>query len=219
MNRKWLGKWISIWGLVGTGIWLLSLNSCARSQRLVAITVQPGSGTFAAVDPTAFFDFKAFGTYIHPPATVDLTTQVTWQTDNPQVVQVTSAGVVSPNTNCGIAQVFATFHQGSNDVVSNSSTVTVDGPASLGCPQGGVTYNLSVDVTAGAAFGVIVSSPAGINCGPTCSFPFAAGSSVALTPTPLANHSFGTWAGCNNVSGTTCNVIMNSNMTVFASFN
>ena len=216
MNRMWLGKWISILAVVGAGIWLLS---CARSQKLEGITIQPGSGTFAAVDPTLFFQFNAFGAYIHPPANIDITNKVTWQTDNPQVVSVSSAGVVSPNTNCGTANVFATLKDGGNDVVSNSSTITVDGPASEGCPQGGATFNLSLSVT-GGTFGTIVSSPAGISCGATCSAAFTTGTSVALTATPLSGHTFGGWgSGCTTISGNTCNVTMNANITVTATFN
>ncbi len=219
MNRKWLGKWIGIVSLAVAGSWLLNLSSCARSQQLVGITVQPGSGTFAAVDPNLFFDFKAFGTYIHPPANVDITSKVTWQTDNPQVVNVTSGGVISPNTNCGIAQVFATLKDGSNDVVSNSATITVDGPASQGCPQGGATLNLSLSVTGGAN-GTIVSSPAGINCGATCSAAFTTGTSVALTASPSSGHSFGGWgSGCTTISGNICDVTMSANITVTATFN
>jgi len=219
MNRKSLGKWISIFALAGVGIWLLSLNSCARDRKLEAITIQPGSGTFVAVDPSAFFNFKAYGTYIHPPANVDITDKVTWQTDNPQVVSVSSGGVVSPNTNCGIANVFATMQDGGNDVVSNSSTITVNGPASEGCPQGGATFNLSVSVTGGAN-GTIVSAPAGISCGSTCTAAFTSGSSVALTATPITGHTFGGWgSGCTTFSGNTCNVTMNANITVTATFN
>src|SRR5215831_18153659 len=95
MIRKWLG----VTALVVIASSLLSLSSCARNQHLVSINVQPGNGTFFSVNPSAFFLYKAYGTYIHPPKTVDITNQVTWQTDNPQVAQVTSAGVVSPNTN------------------------------------------------------------------------------------------------------------------------
>jgi hypothetical protein len=219
MNGKWLGKRIGILGLVSIGVWFLSLSSCARNTRLVSIAIQPVSGSFAIADPSLFFQFKAFGTYIHPPKTVDITNQVDWQSDNPQVVQVTSAGKISPNLNCGVGQIFATFHDSPNDLVSNSATITVDGPASLGCPQGGVTHNLSVDVIGGAN-GVITSSPTGINCGATCAAAFAAGSSVALTPTPNAGHTFGGWgAGCTSVSGSTCNVTMNADVTVSASFN
>jgi hypothetical protein len=194
-------------------------SSCARSQKLTSINIQPGNGTFAKVDPSAFFNYKAYGNYIHPPQTLDITDKVSWQTDNPQVAQFTAPGVVSPNTNCGVAQIYATMHDSSNDVVSNQVSITVDGPVSLGCPQTTFTYNLSVDVTSGAGDGTIVSAPSGINCGTTCAFAFPAGSSVALTPSPIQGHNFLGWApGCTSTVGTTCNVTMNSDVTVSASF-
>jgi hypothetical protein len=214
------GKWFSIAVLVATAVLLLSFSGCGHNQHLTSIQVQPSSGgTFFAADPSLFLDFKAFGSYIHPPQTKDITTQVTWQTDNPQVVQVTSAGVVSPNLGCGLGNVFATFKDGSNLVISNSVPITVEGPASQGCPQGGGTHNLSLSVTNGS-FGVITSSPAGITCGTTCAVPFAAGSSVALTAVANTGHTFGGWGvGCTTISGATCNVTMNADVAITATFN
>jgi hypothetical protein len=213
-------KWFSIAALVAAATLMLNLFGCAHNQHLVSIQVQPSAGgTFFSVDPNAFFDFRAFGTYVHPPHTADITDQVTWETDNPQVIQVTSKGVVSPSLGCGFGNVFATMKDGSNLIVSNSAQVTVDGPASLGCPQGGGTHNLSVNVTGGAN-GVITSAPTGINCGTTCNAAFATGSSVALTATPNIGHTFLGWgSGCTTISGNTCNVTMNSDVVVAASFN
>jgi hypothetical protein len=206
--------------LVVAAIAMLSWSSCARSQKLESINIQPGNGTFAAVDPNAYFLYKAYGTYIHPPQTLDITNQVTWQSDNPLVAQFTAPGVISPTTGCGVAQIFATLHNSSNDVVSNLVSITVEGPASQGCPQGIVTYNLSVDVTSGGADGTITSSPSGINCGTTCSAPFPASSSVSLTPTPITGKIFNGWvSGCTSVSGTTCSVTLSSDVTVVGSFN
>lgn len=214
-------KWIGIVALVVTATALLNLSSCARDRKLTGINIQPGSGTFAKVDPSASFNYKAYGTYIHPPQTLDITSQVSWQTDNPQVAQFTSPGVVSPNTNCGVAQIYATTHDSGNDVVSNQVSITVDGPVSLGCPQSTFTYNLSVDVTGGAGDGTIVSAPQGINCGTTCGFAFPAGSSVALTAAPNLGRTFLGWGtGCTSTTGggATCNVTMNTDVAVTASF-
>jgi hypothetical protein len=216
MNRQGF----SIAALAAAATLMLSFSGCAHNQHLVSIQVQPSAGTFFSADPNLFFNFKAFGTYVHPPHTADITDQVNWQSDNPQVVQVTSMGVVSPSLGCGVADIFAIFKDGSNLIVSNSAAVTVDGPASLGCPQGGGTHNLSVNVTGGAN-GVIMSAPSGINCGTTCSAAFASGSSVALTATPNPGHTVGVWGGCTTISGSgaTCNVTMNADIAVSASFN
>lgn len=195
------------------------LSSCARDQRLVSISVKPAAVTFKAVDNTLTANLTAYGSYLHPPETKDITTQVTWTTDIPQVAHVTSAGVVSPSTNCGTAAITAKFTQSGGLILSNPVAITVDGPLSQGCPQGGATHILFVAVTGGAN-GVIVSTPSGIDCGVSCSAAFASGSSVALTPTPNPGHSFAGWgAGCTSVSGTTCNVTMNTDVTVSAIFN
>jgi hypothetical protein len=218
MNRKSLGKWISIFCLVLAGSWLLSLSSCARSTQLTGITIQPPSGTFGAVDPTIYFQFKAFGTYIHPPKTVDITNQVTWQSDNPQVIQITSAGVASPNLNCGVAQVFAQMHSGNNDIVSNSASLTVDGPASLGCTPAGTPPTLTVTV-AGTVTGTVTSAPSGISCsvGSSCSSQFTTGTTVTLTAAPAS--SFQSWNNCNTTNGASCTVFLQNSTTVTATFN
>jgi hypothetical protein len=215
MNRNRLGKWISIFVLVSAGIWLLTLSSCARSTQLVSIAIQPSSGTFGAVDPNANFGFKAFGSYIHPPKTVDITDQVNWQSDDPQVIQITSTGVASPNLDCGVAQVFAELHSGDNDVVSNSATITVDGPASLGCTPAGPLPILTVTV-AGTLSGTVTSSPEGITCsvGSSCSSQFATGTAVMLTAAPAA--SFQSWS--NTTNGATCTVFLQNSVTVTATF-
>jgi hypothetical protein len=214
MIRKWFG----VSALVIAASSLLSLSSCAHNQHLVSISIQPGNGTFAAVDPSAFFQYRAYGTYIHPPKTVEITSQATWQTSNPQVAQFTAAGVVSPSTNCGVAQIFATMHDSPNDIVSNQVSITVDGPASLGCPQGTVTNILTVNVTSGGPDGVITSSPPGVNCGSMCAVAFSSGSTVSLTAAPDTGHTFLGFIGCTSGSGNTCNVIMNGDVTVTASF-
>jgi hypothetical protein len=220
MNRKWLGKWISILGLVGAGIWLLSLSSCARSTKLVSIAIQPQSGTFGAPDPALNFQFKAFGTYIHPPKTVDITNQVNWQSDNTQVVQVTSAGVVSPNLGCGVAQVFAEMHSGNSDVVSNSASITVDGPASSGCTPAGPQPILTISF-AGIGTGTVTGS--GISCSTpsSCSNQFTAGTTLTLTAAATGASSFAGWSNCSSTSGTNgsvCTVILQNNLTVTATF-
>jgi hypothetical protein len=176
--------------------------------------------TFLSVDPSAFFQYRAYGSYIHPPKTVDITNQVMWQSDNPQVAQVTSAGVVSPNLGCGVAQIFATMHDSPNDVVSNQVSITVDGPASLGCPQSTATNTLTVIVSP-STDGNVLSSQAPINCGETgnvCSAQFSANSSVVLTETPASGHSFLGWSGPCSGTASTCNVLVNTTVTVTATF-
>jgi subtilisin family serine protease len=70
----------------------------------------------------------------------------------------------------------------------------------------------------GAGTGTVTSSPAGIDCGSTCSHSFDAGTSVTLTATATAGSSFAGWSG-GGCSGTgTCQVTMNAATSVTATF-
>ena len=221
MTRKWFG----IAALILTALVLLSLSSCARDQKLQGIIIAPPAVVYGAAVPAGVtqipVQLTAYGSYIHPPEMKDITTQVTWKTDVANVGIVDNAGHLTAGSDCGIVNVSASVYTSGNtqgNVVVGFATVTVDGPASLGCPQGGATHNLSVSVIGGAN-GVIVSSPSGINCGSTCAAPFTSGTTVVLTATPNAGHTFGAWAGCDSVSALSCSVTLSSDRIVTASFN
>lgn len=221
MSGKGVVRFASFVGLVGAAVLLVSLSSCAHNQHLVSINIIPGNGTFDAVDPALYFDYRAYGTYIHPPKTVDITNQVTWVSDNPQTAQFTAPGVVSPNTDCGVAQIYATMYDSPNDIVSNQVSITVDGPASLGCPTSTATYTLAVTVQP-PTDGSVTSSPGGITCGEgatACGSQFATGSSVVLSETPASGLSFLGWSGACSGAAPTCTVFMSTNETVTATFN
>jgi hypothetical protein len=208
-------KWFSIIALIATATWLLNLSGCGFNQHLTSIQVQPSGATFAAVDPSAFVNITATGTYEHPPQTKDITSLVTWTSDTPQVATVTG-GVVSPSAGCGTANVYATFYDSPNQVTSNFVLITVDGPLSLGCPQGGALANLAVDIASGT--GTVTSAPAGIDCGSACAAQFAVGTTVTLTAIPISPSSSVSWANCDTSSGSTCTVFLQSGRTVTASF-
>lgn len=75
-------------------------------------------------------------------------------------------------------------------------------------------YTLSV-TTAGT--GTVTSSPAGINCGATCSSTFNAGTAVSLAAAPGAGQVFSGWSGACSGTGA-CNVTLNSSQSVTATF-
>src|SRR5580698_4831635 len=100
--KKWLG-------LVAIGLAGLTSLSCSSGQQLTGITITPGAVVFGATDPSLFAQLTATGVYSHPPATKDITNQVTWASSVTLVAQVTSTGKVSPSTNCGVSTVMASF--------------------------------------------------------------------------------------------------------------
>jgi uncharacterized protein (DUF2141 family) len=80
------------------------------------------------------------------------------------------------------------------------------------------SYTLTI-VKSGTGSGIVTSNPTGINCGSTCTYQFASGSSVTLTATPDASSTFSGWLGGATGSGSTVTVTMNSNTVVEAIFN
>ena len=70
----------------------------------------------------------------------------------------------------------------------------------------------------GTGSGTLSSSPAGINCGATCSANFAQGTSVSLTPTPASGSVFAGWGGACSGTGS-CTVTMDAAKSVSATFN
>lgn len=70
---------------------------------------------------------------------------------------------------------------------------------------------------AGAGTGTVTSSPAGINCGSTCTATYANGTSVTLTATPSSRSRFSGWTG-DCAGRSTCVLTMNTNHAVTATF-
>jgi streptogramin lyase len=76
---------------------------------------------------------------------------------------------------------------------------------------------LSVTKT-GSGSGTVVSEPAGIDCGETCSAEFYEGTGLALFAKPAPGSKFVGWEGCDNVGGNTCKVTLGKARTVTAQF-
>lgn len=70
---------------------------------------------------------------------------------------------------------------------------------------------------AGAGAGTVGSSPAGIDCGATCTAIFASGTIVTLTPTPATGSTFSGWSGACTGTGV-CAVLMSQSRRVTAGF-
>jgi hypothetical protein len=201
MKGSYIG--LGLGALIAIGA-ALSLPSCGHDQKLVSLQVQPASFTFLTPDTSAAEQYTAIGTYIHPPATKDVTSQATWAIDD-NVVSI-KGGLVSPLGGCGGGNVSATMPEGTggaSNIVIGYATVTVNNPADPTCPGGGTEATLGVNVVGP---GTVTSLTGGISCPTQCISAFAVGASVGLTATPAAGHSFFTWTGCTSSSGATCTV-------------
>lgn len=221
MSQKW-SAFVGILCVIAAASLLLSLSSCARDQELTLITVQPITETFGAsnipVSANAGLNvqLRALGTYIHPPVSKDITNQVTWSSNTPQMVTTNATGLLTATGDtCGNALVSATLsaNQGSGSIVTGYMTATVV------CFTGTGPTGPTLIVTIGGT-GIVVSTPPGIACSATCGAIFPTSTIVTLTATPTAPSTSVTWtSGCDSTTATTCNVTMNAPRTVNVMFN
>ncbi len=197
MKGRYIGLAMS--AVVALGAFL-SLPSCGHDQKLVSLTVQPASPGFTFPVPTAGAtgQYTALGTYIHPPATKDVTTQATWAVDDP-VVSI-NGGLVTTNGSCGSADISATMPEGTggaSNIVVGYSFVTVQDTSNPHCPGGSSSNGELVVGIAGSGSGTVTSQPPGINCpSSTCGAQFPIGT-VELTAAANQGSTFSGWsAGC-----------------------
>jgi hypothetical protein len=129
------------------------------------------------------------------------TTGLVWTSSDPSVATVSSTGLV---TAAGIGTATMTATDGFGN--SGSTTVAVHALMTLGVMR------------QGDGGGTVTSSPAGVNCGTTCSASFVNDSQVTLTAATATDSNFTGWTGCDSVSGATCTVAMTNARTVSAIF-
>jgi hypothetical protein len=212
MKRSYVG--LAFGALVTLGA-VLSLPSCGHDKKLVSLAIQPSTFTFLNPYPTGTEQYTATATYIHPPSTMDVTSQAKWTIDDGGVT-FQAPGLVTPASGfCGGGTISATVPEGtggSGNIVVAYATVTVDDPQSLLCPGGGTLATLNVGIV---GTGTVTSLPSGISCPTTCSAVYSVNSSVLLT----ANGNTPTWQNCPQSSGNTCAVtIPTGGVAVIATF-
>ena len=112
------------------------------------------------------------------------------------------------------------LYNGNDSLVSvtNISTCASVMTADLIYGQAITNFTLTVTKT-GSGSGTVTSTPAGINCGATCSASFPSGTTVTLTASPLAGSVFAGWSGACSGTSTTCTVAMTQARSVTATFN
>ena len=224
-------KWFGTVALILVAISLLSVSSCGDPQELTSIQVQPTTETVGAsnipvpADAGLQVQLRALGTYIHPPVTKDITSQVTWSSNDTQMFTVSSTGLMTATgVACGGTLVSATETTNSDGsgVSSSGAIVTGSMTANLVCYTGGAGGGepiLTVNFL-GSGTGTVTSSTSGFNCESeffSCEDSFPSGTTVTLTATPVAPSTFGGWSGgCTGTS--TCVLVLQTDTTVTAEF-
>lgn len=227
MNAKWFG----IVALIAAALSLLSVSSCGDPQELVSITIQPAVETVGAstipvsADRGAQVQLRALGAYVHPPVTKDITSQVTWASNDVQMFTVSSTGLLTATGfACGGSLISATVNSNADGSGVSSSGAIVTGymTANVVCYTGnggGNEPTLTVSF-AGLGVGTVTSSPLNLSCASTagiCVGSFPAGTSVTLTATAVPPSTFGGWGG--GCVGAACTIVLQQDTTVTATFN
>jgi phospholipase C len=114
-------------------------------------------------------------------------------------------------------QLFATLSLASLILLAGCGGGSQSTPDPSPGPPQPVTDQITVTVS-GTGSGVVTSTPAGINCGTTCSATFNRGTSVQLAAAPSAGSTFNGWSGgCSGAAN--CSVTLNGAASITASFN
>jgi hypothetical protein len=100
---------------------------------------------------------------------------------------------------------------------TGSCVVTMSAARSVTATFAVQSFSLNL-TKAGTGSGSVTSSPAGINCGSTCSANFNNATSVTLTPTAGTGSTFAGWGGACSGTGS-CVVSMTAAKSVTATFN
>ena len=212
---------------------LLSVVSCGRDQELVSIQIQPNTETFGSSTTPVSDDaglqvqLRALGSYIHPPVTKDITNEVTWNSNTPQMVTVNTTGLIAATGQaCGGTLVSATVNTNNSAGGISSSGAIVTGymTANVVCytGTGGGSGNPAVTLTFQSGSGTVTSSPLGLSCsspGPCVTQSFTVGTSVTFTATPAAPSTTASWPVCPSVNGAACTVDVTGDTNLTVAFN
>jgi hypothetical protein len=226
------GKWGIAGLLVVAGV-MLSVSSCGRSQELVSIEIQPAQETFGAANESAIpigaqVQLRALGSFIHPPVTKDITSQVIWTSNTPQMVTVNASGVITTTGNaCGDTLISATVKTNatSSGLSASGAIVTGSMTATVVCrtSNGGGSGNPALTVTfQGTGGGTVNGSPNSFSCnspGPCTTQMYSSGTIVTLTASPSGGSTAATWPLCPNANANVCTVDLTSNSNVTVAFN
>jgi len=188
-----------------TGCTTISGNTCTVVMGTAAVTVQPAfsTGTTLTVSATG----TGTGTITSSDGKINCGTACSATYAPSTVVTLTAAATGN-----------STFGSWTGCTSTSGATCTI----TLGTSAATVTASflppvtLTVTATTG---GTVVSTPAGINCGTTCSAGYAPNTVITLTETPSTGYVFTAWSSnCTVASATTCTITATGTPTVTATF-
>lgn len=119
---------------------VLMQSGCGHPTTMNGMSISPTGATIIGRGVGATVQYTAYGTFVHPSETRDITNRVSWTSAIPEVATVQN-GLVTSGVACGVTLITATA---GNDLVNNGSsqqiitataTFTVADPNDPLCPK------------------------------------------------------------------------------------
>ncbi|MDX2218409.1 MAG: FG-GAP-like repeat-containing protein [Burkholderiales bacterium] len=177
-----------------------------------SIGVTPGSTPGAPLIGVAVATSSGVRVEFTPPVS-DGGSPITAYTVTSNPGGISSTGASSPIFVSGVA-VGTTY-----TFTVSAINATGTGPSSAPSNSVTMTYFAMLNLAkVGTGRGVIISSPAGIQCGNICSGEFPTGTTVTLSAESEVGSSFLGWTGCDSISANLCTVSMSSAKSIEANF-
>jgi alpha-tubulin suppressor-like RCC1 family protein len=187
---------------VGAGITTITATDASGASASTTLTV------VGEANLTVFRTGAGTGIVTSSPAGINCGTDCSEAYASGTVVTLT-ASAASDSTFAGWS--------GCDTVSGATCTVTVDSGRTATAAFDLKRFVLTVNKTGlVSSQGSVTSNPPGIDCGTDCAEAYTSGTVVILTASP--SMLFGSWSGCDSVSGTTCTVTVTSARSVTAGF-
>ena len=187
-------------------LWVLRLSASGPAGMLVETINFQGQPTTATRDLTVARAGTGSGTVASTPAGIDCGATCT--------APFTYGTVVTLRASADAGSTFTGWSGACSG--TGPCDVTINGDKTATASFAGSGHLLTV-TRAGTGVGTVVSIPAGIDCGATCSAAFASGTAVTLTAAPAAGSTFAGWSGACSGTGA-CELTMDGARAVTATF-
>jgi alpha-tubulin suppressor-like RCC1 family protein len=187
---------------VGAGVTTITATDATGASASTTLTV------VGEANLTVFRTGAGTGTVTSSPAGINCGSDCSEAYASGTVVTLT-ASAASNSTFAGWS--------GCDTVSGATCTVTVDSGRTATAAFDLKRFVLTVNKTGlVSGQGSVTSNPPGIDCGADCAETYTSGTVVTLTASP--SMLFGSWSGCDSVSGATCTVTVTSARSVTAGF-
>jgi len=106
---------------------VLLVPSCAAPQRLESVMVLPSNTTLQGFGLQVHY--KAYGSFVHPPETLDISNAVTWSSSSPQIISIDNTGIATYVQGCATNLLITATYTHNGSVMVGTAALTAKDPA------------------------------------------------------------------------------------------